>query len=703
MSRRQPDRGGAGRAPAALAALAVIAVLAWRSAPGAPPPPAFADVRAAACPSEARLLDRHGDVLHEQRVDRTRRRLAWTALADVSPALRRAVIASEDRRFQAHAGVDLRALGAALWQRLRGGPPRGASTISMQLAALLDPALARAGAPRTLADKWAQMRAAWALERAWSKDEILEAYLNLVSFRGELQGVAAAAELLFHKAPHGLTIAEANVLAALLRGPNADRATLARRAAALAAADDPALDAAVRRAVDAPATAPRRTTLAPHVARYLLPADSSGCRAAETTLDGAAQRAARDAVQRQMAALRGRGVRDAALLAVDNASGDVLAYVGSSGALSSAAQVDGVRARRQAGSTLKPFLYGLAIERRLLTAATRLDDAPLEIPVAGGLFRPRNYDDVFRGPVAVRTALAASLNVPAVRALQLVGADDFAQRLRDFGFDGINRPGGYYGPALALGAAEVTLWQLVGAYRTLANGGAWSPLRLSQGAAAAPAATRQALTPAAAFIVGDILADRDARAVTFGLESPLATRFWTAVKTGTSTDMRDNWCVGFSRRYTVGVWVGNSGGAPMRDVSGVTGAAPIWAEMMDWLGDDGGAAAPAPPAPATVERVGGDWFLPGTAPLPLAPPASRPRILSPTDGEIIALDPDIGEARQRVSLAAVGGAGLRWQVDGREAGAAATPLLWPPSRGAHEVALLDAAGRRAASARFTVR
>ena len=693
------------RAASIAIAIVLIAILAWRAVPDAPAPRSFAEVRAATCPSDARLLDRHGEVLHELRVDRTRRRLAWTPLAEISPALVRAVLTSEDRRFLAHGGVDARALAAALWQRLDGGAPRGASTISMQLAALLDPSLARGAAPRSLGGKWAQMRAAWELERSWTKTQILEAYLNLVSFRGELQGVAAAAELTYGKAPHGLSAAEAASLAALLRGPNADRATLARRAAVLDAAagartDAGAIAAAVAAAVDAPASAPRRTALAPHVARQFLAPDSSGCRAAATTLDADAQRAARDAVRRQMAALRERGVRDAAVLVADNASGDVLAYVGSSGTLSAAAQVDGVRARRQAGSTLKPFLYGLAIERRLLTAATRLDDAPLEIAVAGGLFRPRNYDDLFRGPVAVRTALAGSLNVPAVRALQLVGADPFAERLRDFGFDGISRPGGYYGPALALGSAEVTLWQLVDAYRALANGGAWTPLTLTPGGERV--APRAALDPAAAFIVADILADRDSRAVTFGLESPLATRFWAAVKTGTSTDMRDNWCVGFSRRFTVGVWVGNAGGSPMHDVSGVTGAAPIWAELMDWLHRDAGSAPPAPPS--GVERVNDEWYLPGTAPVAVsAQPASGPRIVAPTDGEIVAIDPDIAADRQRVALQAVGGAGLRWWVDGREIGGGNELVLWPPTGGAHEVALLDAGGRRAASARFTVR
>ena len=174
------------------------------------------------------------------------------------------------------------------------------------------------------------------------------------------------------------------------------------------------------------------------------------------------------------------------------------------------------------------------------------------------------------------------------------------------------------------------------------------------------------------------------------------------MKTGTSNDMRDNWCIGFSRRYTVGVWVGNAGGAPMHDVSGVTGAAPIWSEMMEWLHRDGGSAPPSPPR--DVERTGDEWYLPGTAPVAAAAqPASAPRIVAPTDGAIIAIDPDIAAARQRVALEAVGGTGLRWAVDGRDAGDAATLLLWPPTAGAHEVAVLDAAGRSAASARFTVR
>ena len=356
------------------------------------------------------------------------------------------------------------------------------------------------------------------------------------------------------------------------------------------------------------------------------------------------------------------------MLVVDNASGDVLAYVGGSGELSSAPHVDGVRAPRQAGSTLKPFLYALrARPRGCSTAASLLDDAPLESPVGGGpLPAARTTTSTSAAWCRVRTALAGSLNVPAVRALQLVGVD--ALRRRSCARSASRRstqPGDFYGPSLALGSADVTLWELVDAYRTLANGGASS-------SAAAASTPRTRAAPAERARASSRRRPRfssptsspiaTSRSVTFGLESPLATRFWSAVKTGTSKDMRDNWCVGFSRRYTVGVWVGNFSGEPMRDVSGVTGAAPVW------LGRDELAAprrAERPPAPPpgvlarrdafadAVEPPRAEWFLAGTEPprpQPLAPDrrASSPR---PT-AAVIALDPDIPAARQRLAFEA---------------------------------------------------
>jgi penicillin-binding protein 1C len=732
-----------------LVALAAV-VATWQAVSPKPSPLSFESVRAAYCPSDVRLLDRHGVVLHELRVDPRRRRLAWTPLAAVSPALTDALLASEDRRFLVHGGVDWRAVGAALWQRLRGNPPRGASTLSMQVAALLEPSLQRGDAPRTLADKWRQMRAAWALEQAWTKQQILEAYVNLVTFRGELQGVGAAADILFGKAPHGLTHAESLVLAALVRSPNADRQALMRRVELLsrtralrqaqgermglvAAESDSVrpepvegralhtsgtsseLEAAIDRALAAPRGSGPRVALAPHAARRLLPQTGPApCADTPSTLDAATQRYAADSLRRHLLAIRDRSVRDAAVLVADNASGEVLAYVAASGDLSRARQVDGIQARRQAGSTLKPFLYARAIDRRVLTAASLLDDSPLEIAAGSGLFRPRNYDDQFRGLVSLRTALAASLNVPAVRALLLVGADDFAQQLRQLGFAGVRQPGDYYGPSLALGSADVTLWQLTNAYRTLAGGGVWTPLRMQPAPSPAVATSPRVFSAAAAFVVADVLADRDSRSVTFGLESPLATRFWSAVKTGTSKDMRDNWCIGFSRRYTVGVWVGNFSGEPMRDVSGITGAAPIWEDVMSWLHRDLPSDAPVPPPGVRAAAAGfadaaepprREWFLDGTEPLRAeAVRASAPRIIAPSDGSIIAVDPDIPAPRQRVAFAAAdAGDATRWLLDGTDLGPAATITLWPPVPGAHVLTLVDAGARPLGSVRFEVR
>ncbi|HYC53976.1 MAG TPA: penicillin-binding protein 1C, partial [Candidatus Binatia bacterium] len=613
----------------------------------------YAQTRAAHCPSDLRLLDRNGQIMHELRLDQRRRRLRWTPLPDISPALQSAVLTTEDRRFYDHHGVDMRALAAAAWQRIFEGSARGASTITMQLVALLDDGFARGPAPRSIASKWRQMRAAWALEARWSKAQILEAYLNMVTFRGELQGAAAASAVLFDKAPHGIGGGEAAILAALLRSPNATRAEAERRVRKQNP-DIRDLTPFLDDAFDSPSGSGPRIAGAPHAARMLLTRDDlDACADRASSLDAEVQRVAAESLHRHLLELRGRSAGDGAVLVADNASGEVLAYVASSGELSSSPHVDGIRALRQPGSTLKPFLYALALDKRLVTAATLLEDTPAEIAVGEGIFRPRNYDRLFRGLVPVRAALAGSLNVPAVRTLGLVGTDRFADFLRSLGMDAIDRDGDFYGPSLALGSAEVSLWQLVGAYRTLAQRGLYRPLRMSAGDRAEAA---RVIGEEAAFVIADILADRGSRAGTFELENALTTRFWSAAKTGTSKDMRDNWCIGFSDRYTVGVWVGNFAGAPMRDVSGVSGAAPVWNEVMSYLHRGNAGVAPSPP-PALVRArhdpsAPEEWFLRGTEPSAPSRIAAQPRILTPTDGSIVTVDLDTPHERRRLTFMA---------------------------------------------------
>jgi penicillin-binding protein 1C len=691
--------------------------------------PTFAEIRQGFRSSEGVLLDRHGVVLEERRIDPQGRRLVWTPLGEISPLVSRILLHAEDRRFYAHGGVD--------WRALAGAPfapgVRGASTLTMQLAAQFTPSLRPQGARRDPLQKWRQIRAALALERHWHKEEILEAYLNLVSFRGEWVGIATASRGLFGKHPSGLDETEALLLVALLRAPNALAAQVAQRVCRLAAGMGiatacPILTERVRVALAHPALRREQAGIAPHVAQQLL----QGRAQVVSTLDGEVQQAARETLIRHLGLLAGRGVHDGAVLIADNRSGEILAYVGNGGAASSARHVDGVRAPRQAGSTLKPFLYELALERRLVTAASPLEDAPLDLATPTGLYTPQNYDHGFKGWISVRSALASSLNVPAVRTTRLVGMDGFVERLRRLGFSGLTEEGDYYGPALALGAADVTLWQLVQAYRTLANGGradpplsllpqrplplsSLAPLPTSSLPTSAPSASPTRILDAdAAFVVADILADPLARSLTFGLDSQLSATSWSAVKTGTSKDMRDNWCVGFSDRYTVGVWVGNFNGEPMHDVSGVTGAAPVWRELMEHLHRHRPGAPPAPSPGVRAQEVRfepgfepprREWFLAGTeqarirlgvAPLRLA------RITYPAEGEIFALDPDIPSQRQRIFFAvSPRREGLSLRLDGQPW---PSPTVgWEPDGGQHELALTDAQGRIVDRVAFSVR
>jgi len=678
--------------------------------------PTFQEVKSSWRPSDAYLLDRNGQPLHELRLDFKTRRWPWTPLGQISPALTQAIVAAEDRRFAQHHGVDWRALASALLGRLIGRPPRGGSTLSMQLVAMLDPRLTSGKGGRSLSQKWGQIQAALELEESWGKREILEAYLNLVGFRGESQGVAAAARVFFGKEAQGLSEAEALVLAAVLPSPNAVPSRVAARACAIAqaghwAVDCPALHALAASALGRPQPIASGVELAPHLARQLLKNPGESLR---TTLDAGVQRLALNALSQQLRGLAGSNVRDGAALVVDNASGEVLAYVGSAGPFSRSAKVDGVRARRQAGSTLKPFLYGLALEQRYLTAASILEDAPIHLETPSGLYIPQNYERDFKGPVSVRTALASSLNIPAVRTLVLLGVERFRDRLRDFGYLSISESGEYYGYSLALGSAEVSLLEQVNAYRALANGGLYAPLHFKSGAAADE--SRRVMAEAAAFIVGDILADRAGRALTFGLSNPLATRFWAAVKTGTSKDMRDNWCVGFSRRYTVGVWVGNFEGDSMHDVSGVTGAAPAWLEIVNALQENQPSEPPATPEgvagrsirfdPA-VEPPRSEWFILGTETdwVRLAPAgASAPRIDSPANGAVIALDPDIPYENQAVFFAAhPAQADARFVLDGKFLASAAARPRWTPTPGLHKLVLAGPGGKVYDRVAFSVR
>ncbi|WP_200934443.1 MULTISPECIES: penicillin-binding protein 1C [unclassified Methylophilus] len=680
------------------------------------PVPSFEQARSATRSSEAVLLDRDGQVLQRLRLDKQRRMLAWVPLQDISPTLQQAVLVAEDKRFYSHSGVDLMAAGSAVLDNLHRSRARGASTISMQLAKLLN-APADGSSQNSWLSKLNQIRYALALELHWSKPQILEAYLNRVTFRGELVGVDAAARGLLAKGPNGLDNIDAAILASLIKSPGASRSRLAKRACATLqtmsfftgnkSKPDSCMQVTLRTALLPSRPFPiAGMDDAPHLARHLLNKNGEQLK---SSIDASVQRFARNTLHTHLAQLADQNVEDGAVVVLDNLSGEVLAYVGSSGDLSGASEVDGVAALRQPGSTLKPFLYALAMDQGWLNASSVLDDSPLALTTPSGLYIPQDYDRHFQGAISVRTALGASLNVPAIRTLTLVGVDPFLDKLRKLGLSSLTRDADHYGFGLALGGAETTLLQLTNAYRALANGGLWQAVSfIPASTSTVEGESRQVFSPQASFIIGDILSDPGARTITFGLSSPLSTRTWAAVKTGTSKAMRDNWAIGYTDRYTVGVWVGNFSGAPMWDVSGITGAAPVWRDIVEYLHQKQHSQQPTPPDgllhqqvryQPPIESPRQEWVIADNRITQVVSnqiininvtPASA-MLIAPPDSAIIAPDPDIPQQRQALLLQSGGTGKSCMFLDNRPVAACGrTKALVPlPMPGKHELVLTD--------------
>ena len=588
----------------ALLALAALVVAPWAAlviaAALTPLPSELAEGRP---PSTGAVLrDRHGVVIRELRAD-DGARARWVDLDAAGDRLARAVVAAEDRRFYRHPGVDpvaiLRALGQAVVHRR---VVSGASTLTQQLARAL------VKRPRTLRGKFAEAALALRIEWSLSKRAILEQYINRVSFGPGLRGVEAASRFYFDKPSADLSLAEAAALAGIPRGPavydpargtdrlqrRRDRVLDRLEGAGLASRDE-VLHAQRERLQIAPAGG---GSGAPHLVRGLMSGALDEAlgplrnRTAELTLtlDRGLQREIEVLAQQTVKGLASRHVSAAAVVVLDNKSGEILAYVGSPD-IEDAARLghnDGVLALRQPGSALKPFLYELALERLGTTAATVLADVELFLPTRDGDYHPSNYDGRYHGPVRVREALANSYNVPAVITADAVGPARLLDRLHELGMRSLTDDAEHYGAALALGDGEVRLLDLANAYATLARGGVWRPVvavKSAVGKDGAPLAlpqraSRRVLDEARAFVITDILADRSARLSSFGEGNVLELPFPVAAKTGTSKGYRDNLTVGFTPDVTVGVWVGNFDGSPMEGVSGVSGAGPLFHDAM---------------------------------------------------------------------------------------------------------------------------
>jgi len=669
------------------------------------------------------VTDRNGVVLYEP-LSRGGTRSTW--IAAVPENVARATIAAEDRRFQRHFGVDPIAVARAFVHDVRRmRVVEGGSTITQQVAKLILPT-----SPRSVRGKLREAVIALRLEHRHSKREILALYLNLAPYGRQTIGIARASDRYFGCAPEQLTIAQAAYLAALPQRPGAPGRALSRQRIVLRRMRDLHLigDADYRTARLERLTfnRGRHPLVAPHFIEHILSEGQppSAVHVIRTTLDARLQRQIQGIIATHRDNLLRHGARSVAVAVLDNRTREWLAWEGSGDYFGDTfgGAIDGVTTPRQPGSTLKPFTYALAFEEGF-TPATVIADVPSHFPTAeeGVVYTPRNYDGRFRGPLRARAALAGSENVPAVAVLSHIGPSSLLRFLRHIGFRALTHTADYYGVGLTLGDAEVTLEQLIGAYAVFARGG------------------DGVVSPRTAFWITDILSDANAREFIFGSGGSLDFSFPVAVKTGTSQAYHDNWTVGYTRDVTVGVWVGNFDRDALRNSSGITGAAPIFHDVM--LAAGGGwrvAGGDIVDQPSDLEQqpicslsghrpsidcpaVESEWLpvedkvefcswhhrdridLPAEYRAWDAVRVSRfavrssgrLRVTNPPDGATYLIDPTLRRDFQALRLKAT--APVTWTVDGRQ-----TADEWPLRAGKHTVTALDQMGNRAA-VRITVR
>jgi len=643
----------------------------------------------------------------------------YLPLHDMPEILRQAFVVSEDQRFYRHGGVDWQARLHALWQNLTALQSiRGASTISEQVVRMWHPR------PRTLWSRWLEGLEAARLEKSFSKGQILEFYLNQVPYAGQRRGVAQAARYFFDRDPDTLSTAEMLSLVVMVRAPSRlnvrnNPAGLARsirqlaeRLSKLGIIDQGPVVAVGTAGLRIKAAAP--PVRADHFVHYLHrlkpPLAVSGHGRLHTTLDAGLQHTVQTLLDHRIQDLTDRGARNGAALIVDHQRSEVLAWVNSGAYLDDVpgSWIDAVTTPRQPGSTLKPLLYALALENGW-TAATLVDDYPLSAPVGRGLHAYHNYSRTYYGPLRVREVLGNSLNIPAVRAIQFVGVADFLDCLRTLGIRSLQQHPDFYGDGLALGNGEITLLELVRAYTVLARQGVYRPLTYLMSADSRPPESRRIFSTETASLIGNILSDPQARRLEFGNGSLLRFPVQTAVKTGTSSDYRDAWAVGFNHRFTVGIWIGNLDHRATDGVTGSNGPALVLRSVFAELNRhqdtrplylsprlvkaeicrDSGMAADGGCASLS------EWFAPGTEPhaqqahAVLSGNSAAAYLQHPTPGMQLAMDPRIEAADQAFVFKLANlpdNTPVNWFVDDKLAATTATgEYLWTLQPGIHSV------------------
>ena len=544
------------------------------------------------------LRDRNGQELtHFPRDDYFRHHPA--ALDEIPEHLVKATLAAEDKRFFEHPGIDYAATLRALRDNSKHNRiTSGASTITQQLIKISTPA-----AERNWQKKVSEVLAARRLESQWSKEEILTAYLNRLDYGSHQQGCSAAARHFFGKPLVDLSLAESALLAGLPQAPSRlnphrnPRGALIRRNWILNRLQSEFHydDNVISRAKAEPILLADRSISnpIPHLARDY-------DEATRLSIDADLQRETHTILTDELARLREQNVQHGGLVVLHNPTGEILAFHGSSDFASpNGGQINGALAPRSAGSTLKPFTYLLAFQNQSLFPGSIIADIPTDYQTEEGLDAPKNFDRRHHGPVSIRHALASSLNVSAMRMLNQVGGPEPLHRLlTELDLTTLHRQPTEYGLGLTIGNAEVNLLELTNAYATLARLGEHLPTTFLPDQ---EPTSSYPFTSDASYLITDILADNSARSAAFGIHSNLRLPFPCAVKTGTSSDFRDNWCLGFTGEFTVGVWVGNFDNSPMAGISGVSGAGPIFHRTMLALHE--GQHPTFPKQPATLARI----------------------------------------------------------------------------------------------------
>ncbi len=703
---------------------------------------------------ESLCLDRFlgDDLIKSQVVDRYKRPLSVTyqnklnftnniLLHDVPELLVKAFIEAEDKRFFEHSGVDWKARFAALYQNLTAlRVHRGASTISEQVVRIVHPR------KRTIWARWLEGQDAELLEKSNTKAEILEFYLNQVPYAANRRGVVQAASYYFDRDLSTLTPKEMLALVVMVRRPGAylldaksqmhgpkEAQALNQGIGRLAAKLLEANVIGLKQFQDINEETLRFQSSglpieAAHFVRFIadekISKHQKNNSKIDTTLDGGLQAKVESLLKNRLAMLKERDVNNAAVVVIDHLSGEILAWV-SQDLSGKSSDIDAVLVPRQAGSTLKPFLYALALDNGW-TAATIIDDAPIAHSVGSGLHNYRNYSRQFYGPLRLREALGNSLNTPAVRTVGWLGVPALYDSLHRAGFSSLNERADYYGEGLALGNAEVSLYELARAYSVLAEKGIYHPLKAVFGTEQGEQEGYRVFSEESASIIGDILSDPAARSREFGRGGVLKFPVQTAVKTGTSNDYRDAWAIGYSDRHTVGVWFGNLDRSPMKGVTGAIGPALVLRSVFAELRKTYQPKA-LYMSPNLVEKkvctltgkIAGEkcptimeWFIPGTEPAAFcdhqkiaegaedaafngeygeSKEEGRLRIILPTPGLSIAMDPRIPDQLEAISFVVKGDANsnskpVEWFVDGKLVGeSVGGKYLWQLFPGRHNV------------------